>query len=148
MKNRVITMLFVTAMSCTILVALAFAAKAKEDNYHVDVAESFESMPVGLSIARGSSKNNIGLEISKKLDRSNGKYVNLHVENQGDIYVTATINGESPKTFEPGEKDHIYVEVTQNWLGYDREYEFKAVSAGDGGIVNIYYEITQQDSLD
>ena len=146
MKNRVITMLLATAMSCTILVAPAFAAEAKEDYYPVDVVESFEIMPFDLFIDSGSIDNQIGLKTSVKLNKANGKYVNLYVENRGDNSVVATINGKAPRTFAPGEKGHTHVEVTQNWLGADRDYEFKVVPATDGGSVNIDYRIAQRDS--
>lgn len=146
MKNRVITMLLATAMSCTIFVAPAFATEAKEDNYPTAVAGLFEIMPFDLAIATGNYDSNIEMIVSKKLNRDNGKYVNFYVENKGNISVVATINGEVPRTYAPGEKGHISLEVTQGWFGFDKDYEFKVESVKDGGSVNIYYEIAQRNS--
>ena len=84
--------------------------------------------------------------MTKKLNKSNGKYVNFYVENNGSHSIVATINGQSERTFEPGEKGHIYVEVTQGLFGTDKEYVFKVVPGTNGGSVNIHYEIAQRDT--
>lgn len=100
-------------------------------------------MPLDLFIDSGNIENNTGLSVSKKLNKDNGKYVGLYVENKGAGPVVATINGRSEETFEKGESGHIYVEVTQGRFGADKEYEFKVVPGTNGGMINIHYEIAQ-----
>ena len=97
-------------------------------------------------IDSGNIENNTGLSVSKKLNKDNGKYVGLYVENKGSGPVVATINGRSEETFEKGESGHIYVEVTQGRFGADKEYEFKVVPGTNGGMINIHYEIAQRES--
>jgi len=97
-------------------------------------------------ISSGEISSNIGLEVSKKLNKSNGKYANLYVENKGPTPVVATINGQSKRTFQPDEKGRICLEVTQTFWGGDREYMFKVVT-GAGGSINIHYEIDQRDEI-
>jgi len=103
-------------------------------------------MPLDLFIDSGNIENNAGLSVSKKLNKDNGKYVGLYVENKGSGPVVATINGRSEETFEKGESGHIYVEVTQGRFGADKEYEFKVVPGTNGGMINIHYEIAQRES--
>ena len=145
MKNRVLATLLAATIACTIGVTVAFATAVKEDNKPVDVVESVEIMPRDLVIDRGNVNNNTGLKTSRKLNKSNGKYVNLYVENKGSNDVVATINHQSARTFKPGEKGHIYVEVTQGFLGADKKYEFKVVPGTNGGSVQIFYAIAQRD---
>ncbi len=113
-----------------------------DNNHPVDAVKSVEIMTLG----SGESNSITGLEMTRKLNRSNGKYVNLYVENNGSNSVVATINGQSERTFQPGEKGCIYVEVTQGFLGTDKDYAFKVVTGTNGGSVNIHYEITQRDT--
>ena len=40
-------------------------------------------MPLDLFIDSGNIENNTGLSVSKKLNKDNGKYVGLYVENKG-----------------------------------------------------------------
>jgi len=103
--------------------------------------------PSVTGIDSGYLNSNIGLEKSFKLNKSNGKYVNLYVENNGSNSIVATINGQSEKHIKSGENDCIYLEVTQGFLGLDKEYEFKVVSGANGGSISINYEIVQQDEL-
>lgn len=103
-------------------------------------------MPPDLPLDSGEIENLIGLEMTKKLNQDNGRYVDLYVENNGAGPVVATINGESERTFEEGESGRISVEVTQGWFGADREYEFKVVPGTNGGTVNIRFEIAQRDT--
>lgn len=99
-----------------------------------------------LLLDSGEIENLVGLEMTKKLNQDNGRYVDLYVENNGAGPVVATINGESERTFEEGESGRISVEVTQGWFGADRDYEFKVVPGTNGGTVNIRYEIAQRDT--
>lgn len=128
--------------------ALAIPAFATETVSPVepDPTEGRWIMPLDLFIDSGEINNKTGLEVSKKLNKDNGKYVNLYVENKGSGPVVATINGKSERTFKKGESGHIYVEVTQGWFGADKEYEFKVVPGTNGGTVNIHYEIAQRDT--
>ena len=120
-----------------IVTADAVTPIALEDNW---------LMPLDLFIDSGNIENNTGLSVSKKLNKDNGKYVGLYVENKGSGPVVATINGRSEETFEKGESGHIYVEVTQGRFGADKEYEFKVVPGTNGGMINIHYEIAQRES--
>lgn len=103
-------------------------------------------MPLDLFIDNGNINNKTGLNTTYKLNKGNGKYVNLYVENKGSDNVVATINDSSKRTFKPSEKGHIYVEVTQGFFGGDKEYVFKVLSGKNGGTVNIYYEIAQREN--
>lgn len=104
-------------------------------------------MPLDLSLASGNLlDSDTGLEMSMTLNKDNGQYVNLYVENIGSTSVKATINGQNERTFKPGESGHISLEVTQGWFGFDKSYEFKVVSATNGGVISIHYEIAQRDS--
>ena len=104
-----------------IVTADAVTPIALEDNW---------LMPLDLFIDSGNIENNTGLSVSKKLNKDNGKYVGLYVENKGSGPVVATIN----------------VEVTQGRFGADKEYEFKVVPGTNGGMINIHYEIAQRES--
>lgn len=145
MKKRVLATLLATTMACTIGVTIAFATAVKEDTKPVDVVESVEIMPHDLVIDRGNISNNTGLKTSGKLNKSNGTYVNLYVENKGSNDVVATINHQSERTFKPGEKGYIYVEVTQGFLDADKNYAFNVVPGTNGGSVQIFYAIAQRD---
>jgi len=103
--------------------------------------------PSVTGIDSGEINSSTGLEVSKKLNKSNGKYVNLYVENNGSNPVVATINGQSERTFQPDEKGRISLEVTQTFWGGDREYVFKVVPGTNGGSVNIHYEIDRRDEI-
>lgn len=146
MKNRAIAALLAAIVACAIFVLSACAAGVKEDNHSVDTSESAEASPLGLQIDSGDLRSSNGLEPSFMLNRSNGKYANLYVENNGSNSVVATINGQNSETFKPGEKGQISLEVTQGFLGLDKEYEFKVVAGPNGGLVNIHYEIAQRDT--
>lgn len=98
-------------------------------------------------IDSGNINNKTGLDTSKKLNKGNGKYVSLYIENEGSNPVVATIDGQSERIFKKGESGHIYVEVTQGLFGADKSYNFKVVPGTNGGTVDIYYEIAQQDSV-
>ncbi len=103
--------------------------------------------PRTTGIDRGEIRNDIGLEVSKMLNESNGKYAVLYVENSGSAPVVAAINGQSQRTFQPDETGQIYLEVTQTFWGGDREYTFKVVPGANGGSISISYEITQRDEI-
>ena len=98
-------------------------------------------------IDSGNINNQTGLDTSKKLNKGNGKYVSLYIENKGSNPVVATIDGQSERIFKNGESGHIYVEVTQGLFGADKSYNFKVVPGTNGGTVDIYYEIAQRDSV-
>lgn len=144
MKKQVIAALLVTTLACTAFATLAFGTKAKKGNHSVNTVESAEVMPRDLSIDEGDENSVTGLNDSYKLNRENGKYVNLYVENKGSNDVVASINDTSEKTFKPGAKGHISVEVTQGIFGGDKEYTFKVVTGKNGGSVDIYYKIAQK----
>ena len=57
-----------------IVTADAVTPIALEDNW---------LMPLDLFIDSGNIENNTGLSVSKKLNKDNGKYVGLYVENKG-----------------------------------------------------------------
>ena len=136
MKRIVIVLIIVIAVAVTFLFVL-FGHDRNDDSIADDLSAA------GIKIGRGDITSSTGLEFSKKLNERDGGYVDLYVENKGPGLVAATINGQNERTLQPGENGHIFLEVTQNFLGFDREYEFKVVSAANGGSISIYYEITQ-----
>lgn len=146
MKNRTIVTLLIITVFCMTFFALSSVTKMKKDNSSINTIKSLESMPFHLSIDSGNNSNKTGLNTSYKLNKDNGKYVSLYIENKGINDVVATINGNNKKTFKPGDKDNICIEVTQGFLGIDNEYVFKVLSGKNGGIVDICYEITQQNT--
>ena len=103
--------------------------------------------PSVTEISSGTISSITGLGPSFTLNQSDGKYVALYVENNGANSVVATINGQSKRTFQAGERGHIYLEVTQKFFGADKEYEFKVVPGTNGGSISIQYEITQRDEI-
>jgi len=138
MKKSAIASILAIDLAC--LLGLAGCEGISRDKRTAD-------KPDVTGISSGEISSNIGLEVSKKLNESNGKYANLYVENKGPTPVVATINGQSERTFQPDEKGSICLEVTQTFWGGDREYMFKVVT-GAGGSINISYEIDQRDEID
>lgn len=136
MKKSVAASIPVIVVALTCLLGLA-GCERKSMDYASDI---------GMGVASGKIYSNVGLEVSKELNQNNGKYVNLYVENNGSNSVVATINGQNERTFKAGEEGYIYLEVTQGFLGLDREYVFKVVPGTNGGSIEICYEITQEDS--
>lgn len=102
-------------------------------------------MPRDMPVASGTIKDDSGLDLDKKLNRDNGKYVNFYVENLGNDPVKITINGQNSRTLEAGESGHIDMEVTQGLFGGDKTYTFKAMAGTNGGTVHINYTIYQRD---
>lgn len=146
MKNRVIVAVLVATITFGIFVTSSCAKKSNENNNHIEAVTSQETIPLDLTIDSGDINNKTGLKTTYKLNNSNGKYVNLYIENKGNNSVVATINNGGKRTFGKGEKGHISLEVTQGFCGGDNEYEFEVLTGKNGGTVNIYYEITQQNS--
>ena len=114
---------------------------SKNNNDSVDYINA--NKPNVTEISSGEINSKTGLNTSWKLNQSNGKYVNLYIENKGSDPVVATINDQNERTFEAGEKGYIYLEVTQGFLGLDREYAFKVEPGANGGTADIHYEIAQ-----
>lgn len=127
-------------LALTYLLGLAGCERKSMDDMTVN-------KPDVTGIDSGYINSNTGLEPSFTLNKSNGKYVVLYVENNGSNSVVATINGQSKRTFKADEKGHIYLEVTQGFLGLDKEYEVKVVPGTNGGSISIQYGITQQDEI-
>ncbi len=136
MKKSVIASIIAIVVALTCLLGLVGCERKSMDDI-------IANRPSATGIDSGEINSNTGLEVSKTLNKSNGKYVNLYVENNGASSVVATINGQREKTFKAGEKGYIYLEVTQGFLGLDREYMFKVVPGTNGGSINIHYEISQ-----
>ena len=143
MKKSVISTLLAAAIVCAILATSSCSTQVKESN---DVKEDIETASFGAVIDSGNLNNKTGLNATYTLNRDNGKYVCLYVENKGPNDVVATINGNSSETIEPGGEGNIYVEVTQGFGDGDAEYVFKVVTGKNGGIVNINYKITQGET--
>lgn len=116
------------------------------DSIEFAPVEDSEIMPLDLGIDDGTIDNFSGLDVTRKLNRKNGEYVNLYVENKGTNAVIATINGKNERTFQPGEVGHISAEVTQGLFGTDKSYRFKVVTGKSGGSVKINYVIAQRDA--
>jgi len=140
MKKSVIVSIIATVVALTCLLGFVGCERKSMDCM-------IEDKPGVTGIDSGEISSNTGLEVSRKLNKSNGKYVNLYVENNGPNPVVATINGQNERTFKAGEKGHIYLEVTQTFWGGDREYVFKVVPGANGGSINIYYKIDQRDEI-
>ncbi len=136
MKKSVIASIIAVVVALTCLLGLVGCERKSVDDI-------IANKPSVTGIDSGEINSNTGLEVSKTLNKSNGKYVNLYVENIGANSIVATINGQSERTFKAGEKGHIYLKVTQGLLGLDREYVFKVVPGTNGGSINIHYEIAQ-----
>ena len=136
MKKSAIASIIAIVVALTCLLGVVGCERKSMD-------DSTANNPSATGIASGDISSNIGLEVSKKLNESNGKYVNLYVENNGANSVVATINGQSERDLKPGEQGYVYLEVTQGLLGLDKEYEFKVVPGANGGSINIHYEIVQ-----
>ncbi len=136
MKKSAIASIIAIVVALTCLLGVVGCERKSMD-------DSTANNPSATGIDSGDISSNIGLEVSKKLNESNGKYVNLYVENNGANSVVATINGQSERDLKPGEQGYVYLEVTQGLLGLDKEYEFKVVPGANGGSINIHYEIVQ-----
>ena len=80
----------------------SYSLSKEEGRNSVDAAESAESMPRDLLIDSGDLNNRTGLNPSYKLNRSNGKYLNLYVENRGSTSILT---------------DHMMMEATELGLG-------------------------------
>ena len=141
MKKIVISTLLAATIVCVMFVTSSCSAPVDESN---DSAAT--TSPFGTVIDSGELNNNTGLNTTYTLNRNNGKFVCLYVENKGSNNVVATINGSSSKTIEPGGKGNIYVEVSQDSTDGDAEYVFRVLTGKDGGTVDISYEITQQET--
>ena len=136
MKKSVMTSIIAIVAALTCLLGFVGCERKRMDDRIVDNTSLTK-------IDSGDIRSNTGLETSMMLNQENGKYVNLYVENNGSHSVVATINGQSERAFEAGEKGYIHLEVTQDLLGLDREYEFKVVPGTNGGSIDIHYEIAQ-----
>lgn len=86
------------SMTLTLIMLMALAVSALA----VDTVPPTDSdpeenwiMPIDLLIDYGTIRNQIGLDTTIKLNKDNGKYVNLYVENKGSGSVIATINDQS-----------------------------------------------------
>ena len=143
MKKSVTYTLLAAAIVCVMFVTASCSAAVNESN---DAKGTTETASPAVVIDSGSLDNNTGLNTTYTLNRDNGKFVCLYVENKGSHNVVATINGSSSKTIEPGGKGNIYVEVSQDSTDGDAEYVFRVLTGKDGGTVDISYEITQQET--
>lgn len=145
MKNRKLSALLVAAMVSAMVVLPASATETEGKMPSVGYVDGIEIMPRDMYVKEDTINDPDGLDLTRALNRSNGKYVNFYIENLGENPVVATINGQKERTFEPGEKGHINFEVTQGIFGGDKNYTFKAVAGKDGGTVHIHYIIYQRD---
>lgn len=136
MKKSAIASIIAIVVALTCLLGVVGCERKSMD-------DSTANNPSATGIDSGDISSISGLKMSKKLNESNGKYVNLYVENNGANSVVATINGQSERDLKPGEQGYVYLEVTQGLLGLDKEYEFKVVPGANGGSINIHYEIVQ-----
>jgi hypothetical protein len=135
MKKSVMTSIIAIVAALTCLLGFVGCERKRMDDRIPDASLT--------RIDSGDIRSNTGLETSMMLNQENGKYVNLYVENNGSHSVVATINGQSERAFKAGEKGYIHLEVTQDLLGLDREYDFKVVPGTNGGSIDIHYEIAQ-----
>ncbi len=101
---------------------------------------SAEAQSRDLIINSGTISNGTGLNETYNLSPSNGRYINLYVENTGSVAIVTSINGQGDRTFQPGEKGHI--SITASW--YSRNYQFKATPLG--GQATFFYATAQRDN--
>ncbi|MGI6030897.1 MAG: hypothetical protein ACOX7F_05285 [Eubacteriales bacterium] len=139
MKKFAITSIIAVAVAFTCLLGLVGCQEKNTD----DTDDAAANEVIATEIDNGDISNHTGLRVSQTLNEGNGKYVNLYVENNGTNSVVATINGQSEKTFQAGEKGSISLEVEQDHSGSDKEYQFKVVPGTNGGTIDIHYEIVQ-----
>lgn len=133
MGKRKATMILAVLLVCSLAVGSIYAAQP----ISTPIAESELYDPV---LGSGTITNSgLGLETSKKLSRANGTNIDLHVENHGNVPVIASINGESKRTFMPGEKGHITV-VASRW---DRYYDFAVTP--QSGQATFFYAMAQRN---
>lgn len=143
MKNRKLSALLAAAMVSTMVVVLSFATEV--GTVRVPVVVSSEGItPFALDIDGDDYVGERGLDTTISLNRKNGKYVTLYVNNYGEVAVTATINGQKERRFEPGEAGHIYLEVTQGVFGRDKNYTFKVSPVS--GTAKFRWDIAQRDT--
>lgn len=143
MKNWKLSALLVATMVSAMVAVPAFASEVEEVR-EPTVVSSEGVKPFSLDIDGGYYVGERGLNTTISLNRSNGKYVNLYVENTGAVTVVATINGQKERRFDPGEKGHIYFNVTQDIFGNDRKYTF--VVSPVSGIAEFRWDIAQRDA--
>ena len=113
-KNSKLSALLAVVMVSTMVVVSSCAAEPGAVG--VPVVVPSEGITPFLDIDGDDYVGERGLDTTISLNRTNGKYVNLYVNNYGEAAVTATINGQKERRFEPGEAGHIYLEVTQGVL--------------------------------
>lgn len=145
MKTRTLSALVAAVIIGTLVALPDFAAEPANVEKPVEAVDFITIMPPDMPVASGTIKDDSGLDLDKKLNRDNGKYVNFYVENLGNDPVKITINGQNSRTLEAGESGHIDMEVTQGLFGGDKTYTFKAVAGTNGGTVHINYTIYQRD---
>ncbi|ATP39999.1 hypothetical protein CSE16_08015 [Solibacillus sp. R5-41] len=115
---------------------VAQSTEISSENYETDSGV----VSYDMDISEGSLS---GTEFSPtyKLSSSNGKNVDFHIVNTGNVDVKISINGEFEETFAPGEGDYITAPVAL----LAKDYKFKAVPTPNGGKISIDYRITQRD---
>lgn len=136
MSKRSAGMILAAVLACLLAVGSIYAAQPVSTPAPVPESQTYD-----LALGSGTITNSaLGLETSKKLSKSNGQYLNLYVENLGDVPVIASINGESKRTFMPGEKGHIT--VIASW--WDRYYDFAVTP--QSGQATFFYAMAQREN--
>ena len=152
MKNQKLGALLAAVMVST-MVAVPACAETGGNVHSSEVVASAEIMPRDKPVADGTINDPSGYEFEDDLDRDDGKYVNFYVENLGNnpivasIYIDGSDDPSEERTFQPGETGHIFVEVTQGFLGFNKDYKFTLVPGANGGTVyasSIIYQRDQQ----
>lgn len=112
-----------------------------------DVRGAEEAVPVNLRLSGGAYRDSVtGWAETHTLNADNGAYVNLYIENTGDVAVVASINGKSEQTVQPGEHSCISTKVTQKLFGGDQEYTFQATPVS--GNSSFRFDVVQQAEQD
>ena len=133
MGKRKVTMILAVLLVCSLAVGSIYAAQPISTP--ITVPELYDPVLGSGTITHSG----LGLETSKKLSRANGTTIDLHVENHGNVPVIASINGESKRTFMPGEKGHIT--VVASW--WDRYYDFAVTP--QSGQATFFYAMAQRN---
>lgn len=107
-------------------------------------AEYQQNQLVGREIAYGDYSGS-SYEASWILHKKEGDIINFYVNNRGTTSAIIMINGESKKVLEPGEQDHISLEVN-DFLNLGKWYTVKCLPTVHGADINITYAVAQRDS--
>lgn len=107
-----------------------------EDISSDETVRSEEAMEIASGVVTGTRFYD-----TYSLTSKNRKSVNFWIQNNGTNSVKISINEDETRKIEPGQQGHISTDVES----ITTDYTFRAVSAENGGDINIEYKIAQVD---